>query len=163
MLVNDLDMRIINTSQTYMPWTLDVENPSAAAVPGDNVLDNVEQILIPTPQAGNHTLTITHKNNLLSPTQNFALVISGARLLNTGTEDIMENSVSVFPVPAKDVLNISGLTGDAEIQIIDMNGRIVKNEKLTSTTLNVESLSSGSYILMITTDEGTTAKKFIKK
>lgn len=163
MLVNDLDMRIMNSSQTYMPWTLDVENPSAAAVPGDNVLDNVEQILIPTPQAGNHTLTITHKNNLLSPTQNFALVISGARLLNTGTEDIRENSVSVFPVPAKDVLNISGLTGDAEIQIIDMNGRIVKNEKLNSTALNVQSLESGSYILMITTDEGTTAKKFIKK
>ena len=164
-LVNDLDLRLTHTPSgtTYMPWTLDVENPSAAAVPGDNIVDNVEQILIDAPAAGNYTLTVSHKNNLRGLGQNFAIVVSGAGLYTTATNDVVADEIAIYPNPVKDVLNFKGLTSDAEIRVINMDGRIAMNQKITSESLNVSSLPVGSYILIITTEEGTVAKKFIKK
>jgi len=75
MLVNDLDLRI--DGSTYKPWILDPTNPSAAATTGDNIRDNVEQILIPSLTAGCHTLTITHKGTLSGGSQAFSLILTG--------------------------------------------------------------------------------------
>ncbi|MGA3013174.1 MAG: S8 family serine peptidase [Bacteroidales bacterium] len=75
MLVNDLDLRI--DGQTYKPWILDPANPSNAATTGDNTMDNVEQIYIPTISAGCHTLTVTHKGTLVGGSQAFSLIVSG--------------------------------------------------------------------------------------
>ena len=52
-LVNDLDLELIAPSAgTYLPFVLDPANPSAAAVPGVNRLDNVEQVAVASPEAG---------------------------------------------------------------------------------------------------------------
>lgn len=75
MLVNDLDLRI--DGSTYKPWILDPTNPSAAATTGDNIRDNVEQILIPALPAGCHMLTVTHKGTLLGGSQAFSLILTG--------------------------------------------------------------------------------------
>ncbi|MES2372440.1 MAG: S8 family serine peptidase [Bacteroidota bacterium] len=81
-LVNDLDIRITKGSgtslKTYLPWTLDVNNPSAAAVPGDNVLDNVERIDIDSTIPGQtYVITVTHKGTLVKGPQAFSLLVSG--------------------------------------------------------------------------------------
>ena len=75
MLVNDLDLRI--DGNIYKPWILDPANPQSAAIPGDNIRDNAEQILISNPGSGCHTLTISHKGNLSGGSQLFSLIISG--------------------------------------------------------------------------------------
>jgi len=83
-LVNDLDIRITKgsgTSQvTYLPWTLDVNNPANAAVPGDNITDNVERIDIDTAvvPGTTYTITVTHKNTLVRAPQAYSLLVSGA-------------------------------------------------------------------------------------
>ncbi|MDG4945900.1 S8 family serine peptidase [Weeksellaceae bacterium KMM 9713] len=165
MLINDLDMRIIEDSSLteYMPWTLDVENPSAAAVPGDNVLDNVEQILVPSPSAGSYTLTVNHKNGISGITQAYALVVSGAKLSTQSTNDLQAKKVGIYPNPVRDILNLSGLEGDAQVQIISANGQIVKSEKVSNKQVNVNSLPAGAYIITIKDETGATAHKFIKK
>lgn len=77
-LVNDLDMRITQGSNTYMPWVLDPSNPSNAATRGDNKLDNVEKIQIDSAVAGKtYTIKITHKGTLQRASQAFSLIISG--------------------------------------------------------------------------------------
>lgn len=81
-LVNDLDIRITKgagaTLQTYLPWTLNVNNPSAAAVPGDNNTDNVERIDIDSTIPGQtYTVTITHKGTLVKGPQAYSLLMSG--------------------------------------------------------------------------------------
>lgn len=81
-LVNDLDIRITKGSgaslRTYLPWTLDVNNPSAASVPGDNVLDNVERIDIDSTVPGQtYVITVTHKGTLVKGPQLFSLLVSG--------------------------------------------------------------------------------------
>ncbi len=78
-LVNDLDLRITGPggSPTYLPYILDVENPANAATTGDNLVDNVEQILISTPAAGTYAITVTHKATLSGGSQAYALLQSG--------------------------------------------------------------------------------------
>ena len=81
-LVNDLDLRITKTvngkTTTYMPWTLDVNSPSSAAVPGDNITDNVEKIdLDSTVPGATYTISITHKGTLSRGSQAYSLLVSG--------------------------------------------------------------------------------------
>ncbi len=77
-LVNDLDLRISDGQATILPWILDPNNPSAAATRGDNIRDNVEQVLISNPVPGrSYTITITNKGTLSGAKQDYALLVSG--------------------------------------------------------------------------------------
>ncbi|MBD2701127.1 S8 family serine peptidase [Spirosoma sp. BT702] len=77
-LVNDLDIRITDGKTTTLPWILNPDNPSAAATRGDNIRDNVEQVLIADPTPGkSYTITVTHKNTLNGSKQDYALLVSG--------------------------------------------------------------------------------------
>lgn len=77
-LVNDLDIRVKVGNKTYLPWVLNPNVPAAAATKGDNILDNVEQIIIDTINKGDSfAIQISHKGNLYSNTpQAFALIIT---------------------------------------------------------------------------------------
>ncbi len=79
MLVNDLDLRIQDASgNTYYPWRLDPENPSAAAVnDGENNVDNVESVQIENPAAGTYTIWVDHDGSLTGGSQAFSVIISG--------------------------------------------------------------------------------------
>ncbi|WP_113637296.1 S8/S53 family peptidase [Nubsella zeaxanthinifaciens] len=77
-LVNDLDMRCISGTNSYLPWILDPNNPAAAATTGDNFRDNVEQIYIADVVPGqSYTFTISHKGTLQRGSQAFSVVVTG--------------------------------------------------------------------------------------
>ena len=79
-LINDLDLRIIdpNGSMTYYPFTLDLYNPAVDADTGDNVRDNVEQVLIYSPNVpGTYTLEVSYKDTLTNNEQYYSLILSG--------------------------------------------------------------------------------------
>jgi hypothetical protein len=77
-LVNDLDIRVSDGANTYYPWVLNPSNPSAAATTGDNVLDNIEQVLIPGAVPGKaYTITVTHKGTLQGGSQDYSLIATG--------------------------------------------------------------------------------------
>jgi len=79
-LENDLDIRIISPlGTTNFPFILDVNNPSEEATTGDNIVDNVEQIIINTAAtSGNYTIKVSHKNSLTAGHQYYSLIVSGA-------------------------------------------------------------------------------------
>ncbi len=80
-LRNDLDLRLINetTGEVYFPYTLDPQAPDQPAVPGDNLVDPIEQIYLPHVEAGDYTIVVSHKETLVAGArQVFALVVSGA-------------------------------------------------------------------------------------
>jgi hypothetical protein len=77
-LINDLDIRISDGSTDYLPWVLDFNNPANAATTGDNIRDNVEQVLIAEPVPGKtYTVTVKHKGNLKNSSQPYSLIMSG--------------------------------------------------------------------------------------
>lgn len=83
-LVRDLDVRIIRNGDNaiFSPWILNPANRTAAATTGDNVRDNVEQVLLANPVAGSYTVRVTHKGNLATP-QAFSLIVSGVSTSTT--------------------------------------------------------------------------------
>jgi len=77
MLVNDLDLKITKDGVTYYPWSLDKNNPTAAATRNStNNVDNVEQVYIDVPEEGTYTVSVTHKNTLSSGSQAFSIIFS---------------------------------------------------------------------------------------
>ncbi|MCC7435700.1 MAG: S8 family serine peptidase [Methanoregulaceae archaeon] len=67
MLVRDLDVRVIGpTGTTHYPWVLNPASPASAATTGDNVRDNVEQVYIASPVAGDYTVVVSHKGSMPS-------------------------------------------------------------------------------------------------
>jgi len=78
MLVNDLDLRIIRNSDSVktLPWVLQPLYPTKAAKRADNIRDNVEQVYLKAPIAGNYTIRVTHKGTLKNGSQDFSLVIT---------------------------------------------------------------------------------------
>ena len=88
-------------------------------------------------------------------------------MVTASAQDFFANHFSMFPNPTKNVLNLSVKNGLAinEINVIDLNGRIVKNVKSgfeTDMQINVSDLTSGLYLIDIKTAEGTATSKFIK-
>ena len=58
-LINNLDLRLIDSNNNeYLPWSLDSSNNFRTAVRSDNNQDNVEQITIDSPPAGDYTIRI---------------------------------------------------------------------------------------------------------
>ncbi|WP_299705758.1 S8 family serine peptidase [uncultured Pontibacter sp.] len=77
-LTNDLDLRVSHKGTTSLPWTLDPEKPSDAAKRGDNIRDNVEQILIPNAiQGETYSITVSHKGTMQKGPQAYSLLVSG--------------------------------------------------------------------------------------
>lgn len=77
-LVNDLDIRVTDGANTYMPWVLDPVNPSAPATTGDNIRDNVEQVYLANAIPGRtYTITISHKGTLQTGSQAYSLIATG--------------------------------------------------------------------------------------
>ena len=108
-LINDLDVRITQGATTFFPWRLDPANYTDAATnAGDNTRDNVEQVLIPAPAAGQiYTIRITHKGTLRNASgatapQMLSLILTGIE--NTPALPFQVNSITkVMGQPQYDV------------------------------------------------------------
>ncbi len=73
-LVNDLDLELVSPSAvTYHPWLLDPDNPGAGATTGVDDLNNVEQVLVTSPQSGTWTIRVV-ATLLPQPDQDFSIV-----------------------------------------------------------------------------------------
>jgi Secretion system C-terminal sorting domain/HmuY protein len=78
---------------------------------------------------------------------------------------------NVFPTVVKEEVSVAFTTAQEEaiqVSIIDMNGRIVSNNKLQTTTgfqvysMDTNNLESGTYIVRIQTKEGIATRKIVR-
>jgi hypothetical protein len=84
-LVNDLDLRVFTEagSDTTFPWRLNPDSLTNPARKGDNKVDNVEKIELPSPMAGqSYKIRISNKGTLFAGTgqpqvQSYSLIVSG--------------------------------------------------------------------------------------
>lgn len=80
-----------------------------------------------------------------------------------GVEDVAMESTTVYPNPATDVLNISTTNNVQRVEIFNMQGQLVKAENGTVNHISVKDLANGLYTVKLTTDNGTSMHKIIKK
>ena len=155
-LVNDLDIRITNTSTTYFPWFLNPGLPQVGAQTGDNIVDNIEKIEIANP-SGDYTITVSHKGTLLNNMENFSLIVTGvSSYLNT--EEFSASNLLVWPNPVSDKLNFrfnSQNSSNISVSLIDIQGREVYsnvldgNNSIINESLDTNKFAQGVYILKI--------------
>ncbi len=81
-------------------------------------------------------------------------------------ENFSLNTISIYPNPTNNILNINYGTSDINIksvQIHDMLGKVVYQSQLKVETINLSNFNSGIYLLDITTESyGKITKKLIK-
>jgi plastocyanin len=88
----------------------------------------------------------------------------------TSTAGISENnllSFEMYPNPVSDVLNIQLPTGTekAEVSVFDYTGRLVSSKTISSndSTLDVQNISKGIYMIRVATNSKIGVQRFIKK
>ena len=82
-----------------------------------------------------------------------------------GTTDFgyANNTISLYPNPAKEVLNISSSSQIAKIEVFDLLGKKVASNSNTS-NVNVAAIGKGTYIVKVVQENGSIiAKQFIKE
>ena len=106
---------------------------------------------------GSSTSYAYHGGNRGFTTLSVTLGISENKLL----------SFEMYPNPVSDVLNIQLPTGTdkAEVGVYDYTGRLVSTKTISSndSTLDVQNISKGIYILRVTTNTKIGVQRFIKK
>ncbi|WP_312090673.1 T9SS type A sorting domain-containing protein [Chryseobacterium sp.] len=79
-------------------------------------------------------------------------------------ESDLKSSTNVYPNPVNDILNISNLKEKTKVSIVDMNGKVVKSEIVsTEGKIDVSHLVSGVYMVNIGTRKEGKSYKIIKK
>lgn len=76
-------------------------------------------------------------------------------------EEIGIKEFKVFPNPTSESIQIVSDEEIMDIRCIDLNGRIIELDR-NDNQLNVTNMISGTYILKITTTEGTATARFVK-
>lgn len=93
----------------------------------------------------------------------------GGTALSVTTLGISKNSLlnfEIYPNPGLDVLNIQLPTGTekAEVGVFDYTGRLVTSKIISSndTSIDVQKLSNGIYLIRVSSDAKIGAQRFIK-
>ena len=165
-LINDLDIKVTKDGVNYYPWKLQgMTNPSAAATnTSTNDVDNFERIDIANPN-GTYTISINHKGLLTGTSQDYSLIVTGPSItLGTTDFEISEDNLVVYPNPTSDYLNIVSAIDIKEINLFDINGKLIeKFLKYKNNSIDVSSLETGNYIILFETSKGPISKFFTKK
>ncbi|MBN2778666.1 MAG: T9SS type A sorting domain-containing protein, partial [Bacteroidales bacterium] len=78
----------------------------------------------------------------------------------------VDGEIEVYPNPASVLLylQLPENSGDAIVKIYDTTGRIVQSEKLVNNqnTINIRSLTAGSYVLKVQFRDNCWSSRFIK-
>lgn len=134
MLVNDLDIRVSDGSNEFLPWVLNPETPEAPATYGDNIRDNVEQIYIPNPVAGTkYTITVSHKGQLKTNE-----ITKGTYLDTVGLVDAQEQAFSMV---------VTGINNNVNKDLAVLNIALPKAIEYTEhTPINIKVENKGESV-----------------
>ena len=181
-LINDLDLRITQEDKSYLPWALPTTAQQAVAVLGDNTRDNLEKVVVSDPLGGRYKITVSHKGSLQrinqagefeNTTQKGALVVTGPGIFSKSEQELDQfstvNNFLVAPIPAKENFTVSALNNNIpfkSLKILSLNGKEVLSKtrthfSLSSTTVAISVLTTGTYILGIETETGTIFRQII--
>lgn len=171
-LINDLDLRLVNmsTNVVYYPWKLNISSPMASATKGDNVVDNVEQVLIETPTAGTYRVEVSNKGNLVDndlknkSTQVYSIIATGYTRAMNSLIETNEIAPTLLTEGANKV-QVNFLENIKDISVYDMVGRLVRKVTPNKEYFEIDfsGLPAGIYVINATSDNHKLSKKIRKE
>ena len=86
---------------------------------------------------------------------------------NVGVGNWLEDSVTLFPNPAKEVVNVQCTMNNVQsVEVFDVYGKLVNTvgvcDTPVQTRISVSGLADGMYFVRVTTDRGVVTKSFVK-
>ncbi len=132
-LVNDLDIRITQNGETFLPWKLNPAMASLPATQGDNSVDPFERIEIPNAK-GTYTITVSHKGNLQNNTQDFSLILTGVKMTACALQAPEELDLGEVSATGVTLTWEEGADALYEVQYKEENAKEWSTEYVTSTS-----------------------------
>lgn len=104
-------------------------------------------------------------DEILNPAINQSvLVVEGTNVL--ANNEFVNSEFSIYPNPVDDSMTIKVNNSSTQIvsaQIVDLIGKVVMKPIITSNTIDVKSLASGTYVLVLKDKDGKqSSEKFLK-
>lgn len=158
-LVNDLDIRVTQNTDTFEPWKLISVSSNSK---GDNNVDPYERVDIDG-ASGEYTITVTHKGTLTGGPQAFSLIITGsesdfsfastnANLIQCSDSDAVFNFdylQSLATTTNFSFQNLpTGTTANLSSSSLDADG------SFTLTVSGLENVDAGEYEIDVIGDNG---------
>jgi ligand-binding sensor domain-containing protein len=114
-----------------------------------------------------HTVTVERNGIIWLGTNSHGVVRFDENMWSGDKEIEKGQGIALFPVPCISELQVSSLKGIEEISIVDVLGKNVFYKafpgKANSETINLSSLSSGIYFLLLRTGQESRLRRFIKE
>ncbi|MCV6631040.1 MAG: S8 family serine peptidase [Flavobacteriaceae bacterium] len=173
-LVNDLDIRIYQNGEEYLPWKLQLHALDNGAVFGDNTVDPYERIQLESAE-GSYEIVVSHKGSLLSGKQAFSLIVSGIDLgipEDTESEEVTYNpfeakfKINITPNPSTEYIKVNHLKmlQGSTYRIINTGGNVIRASNYENfKPIDVSDLPKGLYVLLLQDDMQTVSQKFYKE
>lgn len=114
--------------------------------------------LIPV-ESGSYSVIVIDSNGCTNISGSVQVVISG--IAEWGNEDI-----KVYPIPVKEVLNVSGMASAGVLKLIDNLGRVLytlQTNGLSNEQVDMSSYANGVYLLRISDAKGISSTRRIIK
>lgn len=172
-LINDLDLRVFKDGEEYKPWKLNKNFKMLIVGTGDNDVDNVEQVEINNPEAGEYEIRVSHKKTLKQGKQLFSLVASTDADEVAIVDPPVSKTLALWPNPVVDKVNIvlpeSYDVNKAEVTVFDVNGRKVAGASSIQVIDNgilqvsMDGFGAGVYFIEIKQDAFKQVEKIMKK
>lgn len=70
-------------------------------------------------------------------------------------------SFSAFPNPASNMVSLIGISNASSIQLIGLNGQLVKSFEVNSKQLNISDINKGVYFIKVITKQGVGIQKLV--
>ncbi len=148
--VNSLRQKLkeVTTQTTYvkpagLPWVLSPPSPGTSNPAIDST--NTYRWWSTTKKFPVAEITADGSNVVTNASYQMAVV---AGINETA---VSHNEVNIFPNPASDKINISGISTPSQLFIFDVNGRLIESSRLkkSSTTINTSIYENGIYFYQI--------------
>jgi hypothetical protein len=95
---------------------------------------------------GNYTSSV-------SSTFTFTVCVQSSSTTTATQSSAALSSISLYPNPTQNILNIENVSASTKVELIDMTGKTVFSENIdTDTQLNVSNYSAGVYVLKLSVD-----------
>ena len=137
---------------TAWQWTF------AGGTPATSTLQHPPDVYYSTPGLHDVTLKVTNSWGQVTLKKTGYIYVGGV-----GFNELSSANVSVFPNPVKDVLNVTSVLNMQEIQIYNIVGQLVYNQKVNGDNIavNVSNLKAGIYNMKVRIAEGFINKKIV--
>lgn len=167
--VNEESLTLVSTASVYTGDTV-VLSPIAGgdgiwswSGPDNFTADSREITLdsMSTIQGGNYVVTYTNSNSCSST---YAIKVTVKQRVGVEITNI-DSNITIFPNPAiggKITVMVMALGSDSQLQLFDLNGKLVFNSLLTQKVSEINTgLTRGTYIVNVTSNQNTLNQKLI--